>query len=381
YVNLTGSVHLYEPYAYEAGAQVRLPDLKLFNELLRDLGQQPVLSGELNLDLTASGDAKNPTASVQARGDHIRYRGLPVETIRVEALLRDSEVKLDSCRIAFDPNNHVDLTGKSRIADPFPYDVHGTIALGDLGVFNDFLGNLGQPRDLAGALNGTLMGHGDAKKPGAEIEVAGNQIKDHGLSVQRAHFGWVLEPAKAAVKTFRLVLDQNNSIEFSGNVGLAEPNPYTAKGKVALNDLAAFSELLKSFGQPGDLTGTLRVDLAGKGDARNPGAQLSLLGTQLKYRGVLVQRAEIESTLNDWLANIRTCRFTLDANNSIDITAQAGLKAPNAYVTDGKIELNDLSVFAYLLKSLGQSGAVGGDLLVAWSGKGDLVSVFPDAHL
>jgi len=94
-----------------------------------------------------------------------------------------------------------------------------------------------------------------------------------------------------------------------------------------------------------------------------------------------VQKAEVESTIKDWLANIRTCRFTLDAENSIDITAQAGLKAPNAYVTDGKIELNNLAVFGDLLKSLGQSDVVGGNLLVAWSGKGDLATVFPDAHL
>ncbi|HEV3210485.1 MAG TPA: translocation/assembly module TamB domain-containing protein [Chthoniobacterales bacterium] len=381
YVNLTGSVHISEPYVYEAGAQVRLPKLDLFNELLRGLGQPPGLSGGFNLDLTASGDAKNPTASVQARGDQIRYRGLAVEAIRAEAVAKDSEVKLDTCRIAFDANNHVDLTGTSRIADPFPYDVHGTIGLSELGVFNDFLENLGQPRDLAGALNGTLAGHGDAKNPGAEIRIAGDEIKYRGLLVQRADLESVLEQAKAVVKTFRLVLDQNNSIEFSGDVALADPNQYTAKGTVALNDLAAFSDLLKSFGQPGDLTGTLKVDLSGKGDAGNPGAQLSILGTQLKYRGVLVQRAEIESTINDWLANLHTCRFTLDANNSIDITAQAGLKAPNAYMTDGKIELNDLAVFGDLLKSLGQSGVVGGNLLIDWSGKGDLATVFPDAHL
>ena len=381
YVNLTGSVHINEPYVYEAEAQVRLPDLDHFNELLRSLGQPPGLSGGFNLDLTANGDAKNPTASAQARGDQIRYRGLPVEAIRAEAVLGDSEVKLNTCRIAFDANNHVELTGTSRIADPFPYDFHGTVGLADLGVFNDFLGNLGQPRDLAGALNGTVSGHGDAKNPGAEIQIAGDRIKFRGLLVQRADIDSVLEQAKVVVKTFRLVLDQNNSIELSGDAGLAAPNPYTAKGTVALNNLAAFSNLLRSFGQPGDLTGSLKADLSGKGDAGNPEAQLSLLGTELKYRGVLVQKAEVESTIKDWLANIRTCRFTLDAENSIDITAQAGLKAPNTYVTDGKIELNNLAVFGGLLKSLGQSDVVGGNLLVAWSGKGDLATVFPDAHL
>src|SRR5262249_24990643 len=124
YVNLTGSVHLSEPYVYQAGAQVRLPELGLFNELLRGFGQPPGLSGAFELDLTASGDAKNPAASVQARGDQIRYRGLPVESIRAEAVVSDSKVKLETCRIAIDANNHLDLTGSCGIADPFPYDVH-----------------------------------------------------------------------------------------------------------------------------------------------------------------------------------------------------------------------------------------------------------------
>jgi hypothetical protein len=381
YVNLAGSVRLSQPYVYEAGAQVRLPKLDLFNELLRALGQAPGLSGEFNLDLTANGDANNPTASVQARGDKIRYRGLPVETIRAEAVVRDSEVRLDTCRIGFDTNNHIEVAGISRIADPFPYDIHGTIALGDLGVFNDVLGYLGQPRDLAGALNGIIAGHGDARNPGAEIQIAGDQIKFRELSLRRADFDSVLEREKAAIKTCRLVLDQNNSIEFSGELGLAGPNPYSVKGTVTLNDLAAFSGLLKSLGQPGGLTGALKVDLSGNGDARNPEAQLGLLGTDLKYHGVLIQRVEIESTINDWLANIHTCRFTLDANNHIDITAQAGLKVPNTYVTNGMIELNNLGIFGDLLKSFGQSGLVEGDLHVDWSGKGDLASVFPDAHL
>jgi autotransporter translocation and assembly factor TamB len=211
--------------------------------------------------------------------------------------------------------------------------------------------------------------------------MTGDQIRFRGLLIERTDVDAVLEGQKATLKTCRVKLDQNNSIELSGNLDLADPHPYSANGIIALNDLGTFNGLLKSFGQQGDLSGTLRVDLAGMGDAANPAAQLGLHGTELKYLGVLVQTAEIEATMKDWLANVPVCHFTLDPKNYVDLTGQAGLKPPNAYVTEGKIELNNLAVFAELLKNLGQSDTVGGNLHVDWSGRGDLATVFPDASL
>jgi autotransporter translocation and assembly factor TamB len=381
YVNINGSVRLNELYPYKANAQIRLPELGHFNGLLKDFGLAPGLSGTFNLDLSASGDTKNPTASIQAQGDNIKYRGLPIDSIRVEATLGNWEAQLETCQVALDANNHLDLTGTCRLVDPFPYEIHGKIDLGDLGIFNDLLENLGQPRELAGTLRGTLTGRGDAKNPGAEARITGNQIGFRGLVVERTDVDAVLEGQKTALTTCKVKFKQNNSIELSGNLDLADPHPYVANVMIALNDLSAFNGLLKSFGQQGGLSGTLKVDLAGTGDAANPGAQLGVHGTELKYRGVLVQTAEIEATLKDWLANVHACRFTLDAKNYLELTGQAGLKPPNAYVTEGKIELNNLAVFAELLKSLGQSEAVGGNLHVDWSGRGDLATVFPDAHL
>ena len=381
YVSIFGTVRLNDPYPYKASAQVRLPALGHFNELLKDFGLAPGLSGAFNLDLLASGDTKNPTATIQAQGDNIKYRGLPIDSIRVEAAVRNWEAQLEACQVALDANNHLDLTGTCRLADPFPYQIHGTIDLGELGIFNDFLVNLGQPRELAGTLHCTLTGHGDAKNPGAEAQITGDQIGFRGLLVEGTDIDAVVEGQKAALKTCRIKFDQNNSIELSANLDLADPHPYSANGTVALNDLGTFNGLLKSFGQQGDLSGTLKVDLAGMGDAANPAAQLGLHGTQLKYRGILVQTAEIEATIKDWLASVPVCRLTLDAKNYVDLTGQAGLKSPNAYVTEGKIELNNLAVFAELLKNLGQSDAVGGNLHVDWSGRGDLATVLPDAHL
>ena len=380
YASMNGTVRLNELYPYNASAQIRLPELGLLNELLKDFGVAPGLSGAFNLDLSSSGDTKNPTANVHAQGDNIKYRGLPIDSIRMEGALRNWEAQLETCQVALDANNHLNFTGTCRIADPFPYDIHGTIDLDELEIFNGLLENLGQPRELAGTLHCTLTGHGDAKNPGAEAQITGDKIRFRGLLVERTDVDAVLEGQKTELKTCRVKFDQNNSIELSANLDLADPHPYGANGVVALNDLGAFNGLLKSFGQQGGLSGALKVDLAGMGDAANPAAQLGLHGTQLMYRGFLIQTTEIEATIKDWLASLRACRFEFDAKNYVDLTGQVGLKPPNAYVTEGKIELNNLAVFAELLKGLGQPDTVAGNLHVDWSGRGDLATI-PDAHL
>src|SRR4029077_3932131 len=102
YVSFEGTAGITEPYPYEARAQIRLPQLDRFNELVKDFGQPAGLSGAFNLDATSSGDTRNPAANVQAKGDQIKYRGLPIGSIRAEMALRNSEAKLETCRIAFD---------------------------------------------------------------------------------------------------------------------------------------------------------------------------------------------------------------------------------------------------------------------------------------
>ncbi len=86
---------------------------------------------------------------------------------------------------------------------------------------------------------------------------------------------------------------------------LGSPLPliYQAQGQVALRDLGAFNELLKKAGQPGDLRGSLSVDFSGKGDTQNPTGELRVSGDGIKYRGLPIQRLEIETKLENWVAS------------------------------------------------------------------------------
>ena len=119
----------------------------------------------------------------------------------------------------------------------------------------------------------------------------------------------------------------------------------------------------------------------GKGTVKNPTAEFRIAGSQLKYRGLPVQSIDLQSKVQNRVANIQSCRINLDADNYINLVGEVGLTDPYAYKTNGAIELRNLAIFNELLKSIGQSGAVKGNVKVDWSGTGNVRDVIPDAQL
>src|SRR4029077_20388084 len=244
--------------------------------------------------------------------------------------------------VTLDLKNRVELQGTAQLADPYPYTVNGTIALTDLAVFDGLIKNLGQPTGLSGALNGSFSITGDAQHPGAQLQLSGDQFKYRDFLIPNLQIRAAVEDAKAELQTCRVTLDQNDFVEVTGNLAMTAPNAYQARGEVALRDLGVFNGLLKSAGQPGDLVGSLNIDISGQGDLQNPAGQLRVMGTGIKYRGVPVQNLDLEAQVGNSMATIQTCRINLDAANFIDLNGDAGLHDPYTYKANGTIELNDL---------------------------------------
>ncbi len=170
---MTGDVGLVAPYPYDARGAITLRDLGAFNELLKNVGQPGDLSGSFSLNFSGKGDTKNPTAHLQVLGDGLKYRGLLVQNVDIESKVENSLATIETGRLSLDPDNYIDFTGNAQIAEPNSYEAHGTIALKNLGVFNDLLRSLGQPGDLAGVLEVDLSGKGTVKDPTAEFRIRG----------------------------------------------------------------------------------------------------------------------------------------------------------------------------------------------------------------
>jgi autotransporter translocation and assembly factor TamB len=380
-IELKATAQVADPFPYEVNGTIELADLGVFNELLKNLGQPGGLSGVLNGKFAGNGDAKHPAGDLQFSGTQLKYRGLLIPNAGIEAVVADGRAGLKICRVAVGQNGLIDATGNVGLDAPYPYEARGIITLPDLGVFNELLKNAGQPGDLSGNLNINFSGQGDIKNPAARLQVLGHGLKYRGLPVQDVDIESRVKNSLVTMETGRITLDADNYLDISGEAEITEPNQYEARGAIVLNNLATFDDLLRDLSQPSDLAGSLKIDVSGKGTIKNPTAELRVLANQLKYRGLLVQSLDLKSQVQNQVANVQSCRVSLDANNYIDITGEAQLTDPYAYRTHGAIELNDLAIFSEILKSAGQSPVVSGRVQIDWSATGDVRSAIPDGQV
>jgi TamB, inner membrane protein subunit of TAM complex len=381
YVDLSGSVKLSDPFPFQANGGVSFKDVAVLNGFLRNLGIEPGVSGGINVNFAGSGNVHSPTAKLQVLGKQLQYRGVVVQDLDIQATAEKTKAEIQSFRVSLDTKNRMEAAGTAQLADPYPYAVNGTIALTDLGVFNGLIKNLGQPPGLSGVLNGSFSISGDAQHPGAQLQLSGDQFKYRGLVIPTIQIKAAVADAKAELQTCRITVNQNDFIDVAGDVGIAAPFAYQARGEVMLRDLGAFNELLKNTGQPADLRGSLNADFSGKGDLGNPIAQLRVLGGGIKYRGLPIQNVDVEAEVGNSIAKIGLGRINLDAVNYVDFNGEAGLKDPYPYKANGTVELNDLGVFKEMLKGVGQTSAASGSVHVNWSCSGDGQKGLPDGSL
>ncbi len=381
FIDVVGSAGMADPFPFSGKGEVNFKNVAVLNDVIRNLGIEPGLSGVIHADFAGAGDLHQPTAELQISGKQLQYRGLMMQDLDIRAKAAETTAEIQACRITLDTKNHLELQGTAKLADPYPYSVHGTIALTDLAVFDGLVKNLGQPAGLGGVLNGSFSISGDAQHPGAQLQLSGDQFKYRGLLIPTVRIKAAMEDSKAELQTCRIAVNQNDFLEVTGNVGIAAPFIYQARGEIVMPDLGAFNELLKSVGQPGDLIGSLNADFSGQGDAQNPTAQLRILGDGIKYRGVPIQRVDVEAQVENWTATIKTGKIDLNALNSIEFAGAAGLRNPYPYSANGAIELTDLGVFKETLKGLGETSSASGKLQTNWSFSGDGGKSVPDGNL
>ena len=97
-----------------------LRDLGAFNELLKNAGQPADLNGSLTVDFSGKGDMQNPTAQLRVSGDGIKYRGVPIQNVDVEAQVENSMATIEKGRINLDAVNYIDITGDARLKRSLP---------------------------------------------------------------------------------------------------------------------------------------------------------------------------------------------------------------------------------------------------------------------
>ncbi|MBV9130020.1 MAG: translocation/assembly module TamB domain-containing protein, partial [Verrucomicrobia bacterium] len=326
--------------------------------------------------LTANGDLRfdhlRVAGTVRAEGSQLKYRGMRLQSLSLDAVCRDGEAQIQNFRIGFDPNNYANLSGSAKMMAPFSFQARAGVTFKDVAVLNEFLRNLGVEPGVSGGLDVNFTGGGDVHSLTAKFQVSGRQLQYRGVVVQDLDIRAMAENRKAEIQSCRLTLDKANRLDLQGTAQLVDPYPYAIAGTVALTDLAVFNGLIKNFGQPSGLEGVLNGSFSIAGDAHHPGAHLQLSGEQFKYRGLLISSLWIKAAVEDSKAELQACRITVNENDFMDLTGAVGIAAPFAYQARGEITLRDLGAFNELLKNTGQAADLVGSLNVDLSGSGDM---------
>ena len=323
---------------------------------------------------------------VQFNGANLRYGEFALQRITMNANAADGSVKIQGLHAAVDDFNYLDANGEVKLTDTYPYKGTAVVRLTDLSKLESLLASLRQPAGLRGTFEMTAKANGDVRQsmPHAEIQANGHDINYRGLPIQNLNLKANTEQEKAKLESVQITFDPHNSLELNGILHLNAPLRYNASGQIQLDDLRVFDSFLKAIGPESTVSGSLSARFSGNGEInenRINEAQLSIIGTQIKYRGLSLQSTEVSGSVKDNLLTLPTMRVIADRNNSIDLRGRGQLAEPYEYEGDANFDLKDLHFLDPLLKSFGQDVGLGGKLSLTWSGKGQLKNSVGNAQL
>ena len=99
-----------------------------------------------------------------------------------------------------------------------------------------------------------------------------------------------------------------------------------------------------------------------------PDGNLRVLGSLIKFRGLLVQSIDIEGNLLQQKLDLPSCKVVFDKNNFIEAKGDALLEDPYNYDADTTVQFQDLGFLNGLIKSFGQDIGLAGKLNASWKG-------------
>ena len=100
-----------------------------------------------------------------------------------------------------------------------------------------------------------------------------------------------------------------------------------------------------------------------------PDGDLRVLGSQIKYRGLLINSIDIDGNLLQRKLDLPTCKVVFNKDNFIDAKGNALLEDPYNYDADATVQFQDLGFLNELTKSFGQDLGLAGKLNAGWKGK------------
>ncbi len=298
---------------------------------------------------------------ISADIEGIAYADYRVDKVTLALSTDQADVKVDSVEIDRGPNK-VNVDATYVIPEDFanwqkqPLVADLSIALPDVSQFS------ADPQALP--LRGLVTAKGNVTAQsgvyggGLDLQIRNLQAK--GATVQTGDVVVAVENNRAVVKTGRIVLDDKNTIDLSGNAGLAAPYPFEGGLTVDLADLGKFNDILKGNGTPdAGLGGSLKIaghvggHLATAPDANDQkiDGTLDVTARGLQAKGAKIESIDTQVVVADNHATIKTGQIKIDPKSGITFGGGADITAPYTFQGSLNVDLPDLGAFNSLLAS------------------------------
>ena len=105
--------------------------------------------------------------------------------------------------------------------------------------------------------------------------------------------------------------------------------------------------------------------------------QVSLSGSNLKMRDLIVQRLSAQSSIANNVIHLNECSATLNNTDYLNATGTFNLQPPQHYNGKASASVSNLAVFEPLLRAFGNQSQLAGSLKLDWEGNGQAVMPSP----
>ena len=368
-VTLHGSANLQAPFPASGDLSVDLTDLAKFNPALAANGVNDPVAG--HLQIAAKGDyrgASAPGANDQqinatfgVTGGDFLYKGFKVAGVDVAGKADGDQVSVTSANVNVDAKTHLAFAGGGGLNAPHGFQGKTTLDVPDLGVFAPLLQTPEDKAKVAGSLHLEGQAHGhlatapnaDDQKIDASLLLQARNLQAKGAAIQGADVQVEVADNHATIKTAKIQFDPKTALTLGGQVDLGAPHAFDLKVDGAVPDLGVFAPLINAPGTSQKVAGSLALSggfqghLASQPDADDQqiDGSLQLTGRNVELKGAKIEAINGNIVAADNQAVIKTLQVKVDDKNTLNLSGQAGLKAPHDYQLNLDLGLQNLTAF------------------------------------
>ncbi|MGE5212436.1 MAG: translocation/assembly module TamB domain-containing protein [Nitrospirota bacterium] len=128
---------------------------------------------------------------------------------------------------------------------------------------------------------------------------------------------------------------------------------------------------------PSKITGPLQVTGHIERKQGVVDGQVSLSGSNLKMRDLVVQRLSAQSSITNNVVHLDECSATLNSTDYVNATGTFNLQPPQRYNGKASANVSNLTVFEPLLRAFGNQSQLAGSFKLDWEGSGQGATASP----